>query len=105
MSASSPRRLPLWLLVVSLAIPSQASAASWELGNLLARAGGFFSAVWGQVGCVIEPSGQCGSALRDHGCVILPDGRCAADPHQGGADGPVLSEVGCEINPTGSCGS
>ncbi len=86
MSASSPRRLSFWLLIVGLTIPSQASAAPWDLGNLLARAGGYFSALLGQAGCVIEPSG-CRAAspegkskpvMGDTGCVILPDGRCGA---------------------------
>ncbi|MEP7011555.1 MAG: hypothetical protein ABJC13_14630 [Acidobacteriota bacterium] len=95
MSASSPRRLPLLLLVVVLAFPTQASAAPWDLGNLLAKAGRFFSALWAPSGCEIEPSGRRGAS---------PDGRSASDSGRPRSK-PPLGEVGCEINPNGLCGT
>ncbi len=88
MSSSSPRRLLFLLLVVGLAFPHHASAAPWALGNLLAKAGSFLSALWAPVAHEIHPNGgrasgaapvrSNGPAVGDTGCVILPDGRCGA---------------------------
>jgi hypothetical protein len=109
MSASSFRRLPFLFLVAALAFPSQAAAVTWDLGNLLSKAQGIFSALWAPVGCEIEPSGRCGAApspvLREHGCEINSDGRCASGPASGGNRQPLLGEIGCEIEPDGRCRS
>lgn len=105
MSASSPRSLPLLLLVAALAFPSHASAAPRDFGSLLGKVGGFFSALWAPVGCVIEPSGRCGAAsspeLKDHGCEIDPNGSCASGPVEGGST--LLGDHGCELDPNGRC--
>ena len=109
MSASSFRRLPFLLLVVGLAFPSHASAMSWDFGNLIAKAQGFFSALWGPSGCEMNPDGRCGAApspvLRDHGCELDPDGRYASTPVQSRKGDTVNSDVGCEIMPDGRCGA
>jgi hypothetical protein len=83
MSASSPRRLLLVLLVVGLAFPSHASAASWDFGNLFAKAREFFSTLWTPAGSAPDAWPRQGGdngkhLLADTGCVILPDGRCGA---------------------------
>ncbi|HEV7671673.1 MAG TPA: hypothetical protein VGS22_24390 [Thermoanaerobaculia bacterium] len=108
MSASSPRRLLLLLLVVGLAFPSHAAAAPWDFGNLLAKAGGFFSALWAPVGYVIEPDGRYGEkpipVSKEVGCEIMPDGNCASTLAREKKNTPVLSDVGCEILPGGLCG-
>jgi hypothetical protein len=109
MSASSPRRLLFLLLVVGLAFPSHAAASSWDFGNFLEKAGGFFWALWSPVGCEIEPNGGCGTsprlAPRDSGCEINPDGLCASEPAQEGSGGFVFGETGCVILPDGRCGA
>jgi hypothetical protein len=83
MSASSPRRLLFLLLVVSLAFPSHASAATWDFGNLLAKARELFSTLWTSEESAPDAKpvrrGAYGKhLLADTGCVILPDGRCGA---------------------------
>ncbi len=114
MFASSPRCLLLVLLVLGLVFPSRASAAPWDLGSLLGKAGGFFSALWAPVGCEILPgSSQCVAApASDRPTLGYPvwwswmNGRYASGPAKAKSDGPVLGEVGCEILPgTNSCGS
>jgi len=109
MSASSPRRLPLLLLLVGLAVPSHASAAPWDFGKLLAKAGGYFSALWAPVGCEILPGGRCDASSQvapsDIGCELEPDGRCASGPVREKDGSPPLGDVGCEILPDGRCGT
>ena len=102
-SSASPRRLMFLLLVVGLAFPSHASAATWDFGNLFAKAGGFFSALWTPIRCEIESSGNCGTrpqvAPRSRGCEMNPDGHCASAPTL------VIGDYGCEIEPDGRCKS
>jgi hypothetical protein len=109
MSASSPRRLLFLLLVVGLAFPSYAAAAPWDFGSLLAKAGGFFSALWAPAGCVINPHGRCADTpipvSKELGCEFMPKGNCASALTREKKDIPVLSDVGCEIMPDGRCGT
>jgi len=82
-SSASPRRLLFVLLVVGLAFPSHASAASWDFGNLFAKAREYLSALWPPAEYVPNPRPTRGGdngkhLLANTGCVILPDGRCGA---------------------------
>jgi hypothetical protein len=100
MSASSPRRLLFLLLVVGLAFPGHASAAPWDFGKLLAKAGGFFSALWAPVGCEVNPDGRCADTSSP---VPWLENRGTVGPAPTESDGPLVGNHGCEIMPDGRC--
>jgi hypothetical protein len=71
-------------------------SASW---NLVAQAWRVLVSLWGEEGCMIDPSGRCApeeaTTPSDIGCGIDPDGRCAP------AAATTSSEIGCGIDPNG----
>lgn len=85
-SSTSPRRLLFVILAVTLAFPTHASAAPWDLRNLLDKARGFISALW-------APPGS----------ERAPDRRRTLKPVPGGNGGAVFGNAGCEVLPGGLC--
>jgi len=99
-SSASPRRLLFLVLAATLAFPSYASAAPWEIGSLLAKAGGFFSALWSPVSRAQEPRRSGGDAA---GSLPLPGGPRTSHPTPEKNDGVLVGDHGCEIMPDGHC--
>jgi hypothetical protein len=90
MSSTSFRRLAPLALVLVLATPWTAVATGPAAGSRSAKAAsaparilalwtGWFSRLWAEEGCIIDPSGRCTTAPKtDEGCIIDPNGRCRA---------------------------
>jgi hypothetical protein len=117
------RAAVLFVLVVLLAAPWSAAepreGRRGESPQLWVQLWDGLISIWGDIGCVIDPSGRCGDKV-DIGCVADPNGRCrdngapsnvdigcGIDPHGGCTDSPPLSnaDIGCVIDPNGRCGS
>src|SRR5262245_26732588 len=101
MSASSLRRLPLCVLVATLAFPAHAFAAPWNFGDWVGRVRGLLSMLWTLHGCEIDPNGRCETILNrrpvsgDSGCEINPDGRLAPTPSAVGGGSLLVGDSGC----------
>jgi hypothetical protein len=89
-TASFRRTLALFLLVFVVAVPWTASAAGHRAESppldFLGRLWSYFTSLWSETGCYIDPNGRCASHSAtpvptdqvDSGCYIDPDGRCGA---------------------------
>jgi hypothetical protein len=98
------RAAALFVLSLLLAAPWSAAepreirghASPPALGQLWSQ----LTALWADIGCVIDPSGACRDTVAGQsniGCVIDPGGRCRdAVTSQ--------SDIGCGIDPHGGCG-
>ena len=87
-TASFRRTLAFFLLVFIVAGPWTASAAGLRAESppldFLGRLWSYFTNLWSEEGCRIDPDGRCSPhsfapAPTDHmdsGCRIDPDGRC-----------------------------
>jgi hypothetical protein len=92
------------LLVTFLGAPWAAAEPGEEYGasspQLLDELWGWLDSLWGEAGCIIDPSGRCGEApspiYQEEGCIIDPDGRC-------GTPRPANQKEGCIIDPNGAC--
>lgn len=88
------RALPVLLVVMaftassSWAAPHRASGDA-QPNDVLAPLWAAFSAVWADLGCLIDPNGVL--AGTDLGCKIDPSGE------------PAESDLGCDIDPHGAC--
>jgi hypothetical protein len=114
------------LFVLSLLLAAPWAAAEPRQGHraapapLLGQLWSQLTALWGDIGCIIDPSGRClGSATSqgDIGCGLDPSGRCLgsvssqsdigciADP-DGRCLGSATSQgdIGCGADPSGHCG-
>jgi len=110
MPAPPLRRLIPWLLAALLAPPAPVAAAPFDPHALFGRLRGFLSAIWGDLGCELEPGGRCAPASRPIGCEIDPMGMCAPVTRPSGCEiepmgtcAPFLRDAGCEIEPDGRC--
>lgn len=124
MSRSVVRRTAaLFVLSVLLAAP-WSTAAPRQIPRaapapLVSRLWSRLTALWSDIGCILDPSGLCrGSALPqgDIGCILDPGGAChgsaatqgdigcIADPN-GACRGSALpqGDIGCIIDPNGAC--
>jgi hypothetical protein len=92
LSASFRRKIILFLLLAIVALPWAAAAGPRPEGvgtakaqaptlDLLSRLWSFFTSVWSDTGCRIDP-----------------DGRCAPQPQE-------ETDTGCRIDPSGGCSS
>jgi hypothetical protein len=103
MSRSLVRRTAaLFVLSVLLAAPWSAAARQIPRAApapLLSQLWSRLTALWSDIGCIIDPSGLChGSAATqsDIGCGIDPGGLC----HGSAAS---QSDIGCIADPSGAC--
>ena len=85
MARSFGRRIAVLFLLVILLVSPWAAAEPRDSReeaspHLLAQLWSWLSGLWGDEGCMIDPSGRCGGApvpaQVDEGCMIDPDGRC-----------------------------
>jgi hypothetical protein len=93
------------LFVLSFLLTAPWVAAEPRLGHgaapapLLGQIWSQLTALWGDIGCIIDPSGRClgfATTQGDIGCGIDPDGRC----HESATS---QSDIGCIIDPNGRC--
>ena len=97
----------LGLLALSLllaAAPAAARPSRPPARSLDVSLRGWVAWLWNEIGCRIDPDGQCviqtlEASDGDIGCGIDPNGQCAT------AQAPVggLGEIGCVIDPSGRC--
>jgi hypothetical protein len=97
-SAATPRRV--------------AQTAAPDSLPLLDRAWSFLQSLWGEEGCMLDPSGRCAThttqapALRslrgETGCMLDPSGRCLTGTTQ--VQQPS-TDSGCMLDPNGRCHS
>lgn len=104
-NASFRRKIVLCLLLVTvLAVPwaSAAGHAAPAPPGLFHQILSFFTSLWGDSGCHIDPFGGCATSVQpDEGCHIDPSGRCGK-----ATTAPlVLPDEGCHIDPFGRCGA
>jgi len=123
MSRSTFRRIPLVLLLAALLTAPSAFAARLKAPaapkaaepvpfQLFSQAWSFFTSLWAEEGCHIDPNGRCLTstvltappAHSDEGCNLDPNGRCAARPVLP-APPRVDTDSGCHIDPNGRCSS
>jgi hypothetical protein len=106
MARSLGRRIAvLFLLAVFLGAPWAAAEPRVDRAaaspQLLVQLWSWLNALWGEEGCMLDPSGRCGKTSApshlDIGCGIDTDGRC------GGAPAPSHLDVGCMLDPNGGC--
>lgn len=94
-----------FLLAVFLIAPWAAAEPRDDRGaaspQLLAQLWSWLSTLWGEAGCILDPSGRCGGPPAptqvDAGCGLDPSGRC------GGTSAPTQVDAGCGIDPSGGC--
>jgi hypothetical protein len=96
----------LFLLAVLLTAPWSAAAeprvAEESAPRSFGQAWSWLSALWSEIGCIIDPSGLCrlGAENLDTGCGIDPSGGCRDSSEGGEPD----RDIGCGIDPDGGCG-
>lgn len=90
MPTASFRRTLAFLLLVFIFTSPWASAAGLSAESppldFLSRLWSYFTNVWSEEGCRIDPDGRCGTHYSapsptdqvDTGCYIDPNGRCGA---------------------------
>ena len=95
-----------FLVVLTLLLAAPWSAAEPRTGGapsprLLDQAWTWLTALWGDIGCGIDPSRLCRPATDslEIGCGIDPDGRCRNSSEEQGQ-----RDIGCLIDPNGGCG-
>ncbi|MFL6199089.1 MAG: hypothetical protein ACJ76J_07930 [Thermoanaerobaculia bacterium] len=78
------------LLAVTLAAALAAGRPA-----LLDHVWSFFTSIWSEAGCRMDPSGLCVPAPQvDEGCIMDPNGRCLPAPR---------TDEGCRMDPSGGC--
>jgi len=93
----------LFILTVLLAAPWSAAAPRQDRApapQLLARLWHQVLALWGDSGCIIDPSGSCresSTSTGDSGCGMDPSGGC-------GEISIPTGDSGCIADPHGGCG-
>jgi hypothetical protein len=98
------RAAALFVLSLLLAAPWAAAEPRQDHGAapapLLGQLWSQLTALWGDIGCIIDPDGRClgsASSQSDIGCIADPNGRCLGSAATQG-------DIGCGADPSGHCG-
>jgi hypothetical protein len=93
----------LFVLTVLLATPWSAAAPRQDNApapQLLARLWQQVAALWGDIGCIMDPGGACRESSAPTG-----DIGCGIDPHGGCGESSIPNgDIGCGADPNGGCG-